>query len=155
MKKLALLVLLAAAAITVTPKSAFAGDRGGDAAVAAIGGFIGGLVIGTALDNDHERYDRHVDTTVVIGTGHRDRHHRDGGYWKTVTVKHWVPGYWTTSYDCGRRVRVFVDGYWDYQTERVWVSYDRHDRHDGRYGYGYGRGHGYDRDYDYDRGYRR
>ena len=138
MKKIALLALLAAAAFTVAPKSAFAGHRDDDAAVAAIGGFIGGLVIGAALDNDHDRYDRY-DRTVVVGAGHR--HHRDGGHWKTVTVKHWVPGYWTTRYDCGRRIRVYVDGYWDYRTDRVWVSYDRHDRHDRRYGYDHGRGY--------------
>lgn len=135
MKKFALLALIAAAALVVTPKSAFAGHGSDDAAVAAIGGFIGGLVLGAALDNDHDRYDP---GHVVIDAGYGDRHYRgrgDGGYWKTVTVKHWVPGCWTHSRDrYGRRIKVYVDGHWDYRTERVWVSYDRHDRHD-RYGY--------------------
>jgi hypothetical protein len=143
MKKFAMFALIAAAALTVTPKSAFAG-RNDDTAVAAIGGFIGGLVLGAALDNDHDRYDRYDRGTVVIGGGYRDRHYRDhdGGYWKTVTTKHWVPGYWTHTRDRrGRSIRVFVDGHWDYRTDRVWVSYDRHDRHDRRDGYGYDRGY--------------
>ena len=72
-----------------------------------------------------------------------NRHpYRDGGYWKTVTVRHWVPGYWTHSRDrYGRRIRVFVEGRWEFRTDRVWVSYDRYDRRDRRHGHGYGYGH--------------
>lgn len=131
MKILATVSLLAATTFALAPKPAKAGDE----AAAAIGGFIGGLVIGSILDNDHGHYDRynsHVSTSVVIGTGNRHPH-RDGGYWKTVTTRHWVPGYWTSTRDRhGHRVRVFVEGRWEHRTERVWVSYGRHDR---RYGY--------------------
>ena len=141
MKILATVSLLAATTFALAPKPAKAGDE----AAAAIGGFIGGLVIGSVLDNDHDRYDRydrydnHVGASVVIGTGNRHPY-RDGGYWKTVTVRHWVPGYWTNTRDRrGHRVRVFVEGRWEFRTDRVWVSndrYDRYDRRDRRYGYG-------------------
>lgn len=135
--------LLAATALAFAPQPAKAGDE----VAAAIGGFIGGLVIGSVLDYDHDdrfdRYDHHVGTTVVIGTGHRHPH-RAGGYWKTVTVRHWVPGYWAHSCDrYGRPVRVFVEGRWEYRTDRVWVSYGRPDRH-GRHGRRHGHGYGYD-----------
>ncbi len=137
MNKLAALSLLAVGALTFAPKSAYAG-RGGDEAIAAIGGFLGGLIVGTAIN------DRPYDRTVVVTNHSRyDRYDRrddcdDGGYWKVVTVKTWVPGYWTTEYRHGRRIRCYVEGHWGYRTERVWVSYDRYDRHD-RYGYGYDR----------------
>lgn len=141
MKILATVSLLAVTALAFAPKPAKAGDEG----IAAIGGFIGGLVLGAALDNDHDRYadydrygrhdryDRHGSATVIIGNRHP---HRDGGYWKHVTVKSWVPGYWTTSRDRhGHRCRFYVEGRWEYRTDRVWVAYDRYDRHDRRYGY--------------------
>lgn len=121
MKKFILLSLLAATAAALAPKPALAGDR----EIAAIGGFIGGLVLGSALHDD--RYDR---TTVVVSD--RYHHRPQHGYWKHVTVKTWVPGYWTTSCDrYGRRVRVYVEGCWQYRTDRIWVSHDRH----GRYGH--------------------
>ncbi len=142
MNKLAALSLLTVGALTFAPKSALAGHgRGGDEALAAIGGFLGGLIVGTAI-NDRPAYS-HYDRTVLVSSRY-DRYDRrddcrdDRGYWKHVTVKTWVPGYWTTSYRHGRCVRYHVNGHWSYRTKRVWVSYDRHDRHD-RYGYGYGR----------------
>lgn len=141
MPKLTTLSLLAAGAIALSPSPAQAGHRGGDEAVAALGGFVGGLIVGTLIQ-DAPRYDR----TVVVA--HRDTYRSDdcGGYWKPVTVRTWVPGYWTTRYDCGRRLRVYVPGYWEHRTERVWVAtgdpgwtdrYGRHDRHNRHRGYGH------------------
>lgn len=139
MNKLTTLSLLAAGAVALAPASAQASHRGGDEAAAAIGGFIGGLIVGSVL-HDAPRHDR------AVFVSHRHDFRRDdcGGYWRNVTVRHWVPGYWTTRYDCGRRISVFVPGRWEHRTERVWVStgpydrYDRYDRHD-RPGRGYGR----------------
>jgi hypothetical protein len=58
------------------------------------------------------------------------------GYWKTVTVKEWVPGRWViTRSSRGREIRSFEPGYYSYREERVWVNFDRdhNDRgHDGR-----------------------
>jgi len=140
MPKFTILSLLAAGAVAFSPSPAQAGHRGGDEAAAALGGFIGGLIVGSVI-NDAPRYDR----TVVVS--HRDAYRPDacGGYWKPVTVRAWVPGYWTTRYDCDRRVRVFVPGYWEHRTERVWVATGGPGRYD-RPG-GYDRHRGYGRDY--------
>lgn len=52
MNKTATVSLLAASALLFAPKPAAAGDK----ELAAIGGFIGGLIIGSQLDrNHHER----------------------------------------------------------------------------------------------------
>jgi hypothetical protein len=63
------------------------------------------------------------------------------GYWKTVTVKEWVPGRWVVTRTVrGREIRTFEPGHYAYRDDRVWVSYDR--GHDD-----YGRdGRGWDRD---------
>jgi hypothetical protein len=65
-----------------------------------------------------------------------DYDHRDG-YWKTVSVKVWVPSGWVIERRPGRDIRRYVHGHYTFRTDRVWVSYDRHDRHDHR---DYGRG---------------
>ena len=76
----------------------------------------------------HHRRDRDRDYGHHRGHG-RDRdydhrgHHGPRGYWKEVTVKTWVPGGWTTSYDRhGRECRVRERGRYVYHTDRVWVS---------------------------------
>jgi len=133
--QLTALALTAATALSFTPQSAQAGDK----EWAAVGGFLGGLIVGSVInDHDHDRGYRRHDTTVIID---RNRHggcndrcddrcdHR--GYWKTVEVRAWVPGCWETRYDCGRRVRIYIPGHYEYRNDRVWVAYgDRHDRYD-------------------------
>jgi hypothetical protein len=139
---------LSAAALSLAPKPALAGDR----EWAAVGGFVGGLIIGSALnEHRHDAYPaRH--TTVVVARPAPpavcyapviDRcDDRPAGYWLRVEERVWVPGYWAVSYDCGRRVRYFVPGHYECRVNRVWVSYDRRD-HDGYcerdVSYGYGR----------------
>lgn len=128
MKILASLSLLAAGALALAPGTARAGNDG----LAAVGGFIGGLIVGTSLDHGHR-------------SDHGHGHYRDSrprGYWKEINVRTWVPGYW--AYEGGRHGhgrRYYVEGCYGYRTERVWVSDDRHgdDRHDDSYGYGYNR----------------
>lgn len=127
MKKLIALSLVALTALALTPKPALA-SHGDDKALAAIGGFIGGIIVGSVI-NDHDRYPARHDTRVIVERGY-DR--CDDGYWKEVRVRTWVPGYWTTDYRHGRRLRLFVEGHYEYRTDRVWVNGDRWDRHDRR-----------------------
>ncbi len=121
---------LAAAAFVLTPKPAVAGDK----ETALVGGLIGGIILGAALA-DADNVDAHV---VLAGHSHRYHDHDrcDDGYWKRVEVRTWVPGYWVTERRHGRTHRYYVEGHYKVRTERVWVSYDRYDRHDRKYGYG-------------------
>jgi hypothetical protein len=137
MNKLVTTSLFAAvAALFVAPQPARAG---GDEAAAAFGGFVGGLILGTALNDDHDqgRYDDHsgvhVSTRIVLGDGHRHGRHRhhDHGYWNVARVRVWVPGYWNVQVDdCGRRYRHFVRGHYEFRRERVWIPTGRHGRCD-------------------------
>jgi hypothetical protein len=55
-----------------------------------------------------------------------DRNDRPRGYWKTITIKEWVPGRWVIDRDRrGRPVRTFEAGHYSYRDERVWVGGDR------------------------------
>lgn len=122
---------LAAAAFTFTPKPAMAGNK--EAAI--VGGLIGGIIIGAAIADASDG-----DTRVVLAShSYRDHDRCDDGYWKHVSVRTWVPGYWVTERHHGRIHRYYVDGHYEMSTRRVWVAYDRYDRRDRHYGY--------DRDY--------
>lgn len=134
------IVLAAALAVFATQQPAVHAD---DETRALIGGLIGGIILGSAIDDGH----RHVE----VGYGHRGHHrHYDGcgcgGHYKWITVKVWVPGGWSFRYDdCGNRYRVRTHGHYIYKKKRIWVSYSHRD-----HGYrDYGR---YDRRHrDYDR----
>lgn len=123
--KLTALLLAVATALLFVPKQAQAGDK----ELALIGGFIGGLLVGAALDEHH--VDSHCDTVVVghdYGRGRYDRydrHDRSRGYWDYRTVRVWIPACWEVRYDYGRRVKVYVPGYYETRRERVWVANDR------------------------------
>lgn len=129
--KITALALVAVAALALAPKPAQAGDK----EVALIGGFIGGLIVGTAINHDNRGYAPPVETVVVHNRGYdygRDRHYAPPpprGYWKEVTVRRWVPDTWEYRYDYGRRVRIFVPGHYILDRQRVWVAYDRHHDH--------------------------
>ncbi len=128
--KLTALALIAATALTLTPKPAAASDKG----LAIAGGIIGGLIIGSAiadLGNDNCYPER--STTVIVDR----RHGRDHGYWRDVSVEVWVPGCWIVERSRhGHSHRRYVGGHYEYRTNRVWMAsnryghYDRHDRHD-------------------------
>ena len=140
MKHIALLSLLSAAALVITPAPAKADSEG----VAAIGGFIGGLIVGKIIDGpDHhrhhgssvsvevshrsyDRYDRDHDRYRDRGHHYGHDRHRGHGYWDTVRVKVWVPGYWGTRYEHGCRVRYHVPGRYEWRTERVWIERPSH-----------------------------
>jgi hypothetical protein len=139
--KITALALIAATAFSLTPKPAQASDKG----LAIVGGFLGGLIVASAINDSHRDYasaDR--GRTTVIVTDRNDR--CDEGYWKEVRVRTWVPGCWVTERrHHGREYRRYVEGYYSYRTDRVWVSSDRRGRDDcddrnDNYRFGYGRG---------------
>ena len=106
-----------------TPQTVRADD---DEVVAAVGGFIGGLIVGSTLNDDHYRHAPvRVSTRVVIGSrGHRHHHHHHRhGHWEWNRVRVWVPGYWVVREDhYGRRIRYFEPGRHVYRRERVWIA---------------------------------
>ncbi|MEZ5277012.1 MAG: hypothetical protein R3F07_11580 [Opitutaceae bacterium] len=135
--------------------------KAGDEAIAAIGGFIGGVIVGTMASDSRD------DTTVVIDAGHggrRDgnfdrgrldrrnysdneqgrrsdrcyveRHHNDRadhGRWVYRTELRWVPGYWSyRSNRCGETKRIWIPGRHVTTRVRVWVSVSGDRHHCGR-----------------------
>lgn len=132
MKTFATISLFAASALILAPKPAAAGDR----EIAAIGGFIGGLIVGSQINNDHHSHRRVVvgpacppPTRVVIQTG---------GYWDHRPVRVWIAPRWTVVYDSyNRPIRRYVAGHYETRNNRVWVSHNRnhhgHDRNDRDY----------------------
>lgn len=131
MKKLVVASVIAAlCGSPLVPSKAHAGS---DEAWAAIGGFIGGVVVGTAIhdhdDHGHHGHGRHWcppprcgGTEIIIrgGGGYR---RCAPGHWEWVRVKVWVPGHWRWERDgCGRRIKVWVPGCHEYRRERRWVE---------------------------------
>jgi hypothetical protein len=123
MNKLVIASLVAAlSGSTVAPQTASAHDHGNVAA--AIGGFIGGLIVGSSV-RDHD--DVRVERRVII----RDDCDRPSGYWGWNEFRVWVPGQWSYGFDdCGRRYRYFERGHYEIRRERVWIE----TRGPGRYG---------------------
>lgn len=114
---LALVTLFALA----TPKTAKANDTG-----AILGGFIGGVIVGSAIADHHRGPD-----TVVVEAGYR--HEAPRGYWRNVTTRVWVPGFWTMERDhWGRPYRRYVEGHYELRTERVWVATNDYGHHHDR-----------------------
>ena len=123
MKNHILTVAASLAALAALTSPVRAGDRG-DKVAAAIGGFIGGVIVGSHLDRDHRRPGPEVCPPPVVVV--RDDDCPPAGYWDHVRTRVWVPARWVMSYDsCGRRVRTQVGGYYEYRTERVWVDAGR------------------------------
>jgi hypothetical protein len=128
--KITALVLITVTALSLAPKPAAASDKG----LAIVGGFIGGLIVASAInDNHHDDYPRR-NTTVVIDDRCDERDAR--GFWKEVSVQVWVPGCWIAERGHhGRDSRRFVQGHYERRNSRVWVSRDR----EVSYGYGHRR----------------
>lgn len=118
--KITALALIAVTALALTPKPAAASDK----TLAVLGGFIGGVLVASELNHSHGYYN--TAPAVVVN----DR--CDDGYWRTVEVRVWVPGYWITERHHGRSYSRFVSGHYECRNDRVWVSYGRDDRHDRR-----------------------
>ena len=143
--KITALALSAVTALSLMPQPAKAGDK----EWALVGGLVGGLIIGSAL-NDSHRADYPTRSTTVIVNDRNDRcadrdERCDDGYWREVSVRVWVPGCWVVErarYSHGCEYRRYVGGHYEFRTDRVWVAYEnrgRHDRHDDRRS-DYGRG---------------
>lgn len=111
---------------------------------AIVGGIIGGIIVGSILDNDH-----HHTQTRVSYSSHRN-HHQCGSHcsnYKRVSQRNWVPGYWSVTFDnCGQRRKSYIRGHYEVSYRKVWVGcsyrsdsrnnrYDRdnHQRNDHRY----------------------
>lgn len=111
--------------------------RADDEAIAAIGGFVAGVITGSIIDDDP--YDRDRVRVSVHGRhgdrhyrGHdRDRHwtrhHGKRGHWEVRRIRVWVPGYWDITYNrCGDRIKVWRRGHYQWKRDRVWVPYREH-----------------------------
>ncbi len=115
---------LVAAALIGSPIRAEAGHRhhhrDGEV-IAAIGGFVGGVIVGSMLDNDPAPA-----PSVSVSYGREYRGHRHG-HWEMRKVRVWVPGHWAyVERDHGRARRVWVEGYYEVRRERVWVAHRRY-----------------------------
>lgn len=144
MKKLATVSLVAIAALALAPKPASANDK----ALAALGGFIGGLIVGTNVNQSYHApvyyaADCPPPATVVVVNGQY-------GYWQEAPIQVWIAPTWVIVRDrWDRPVRRYVAGHYETRARRVWVTVDRrhYDRHGSRH---------YDhRRYDGDRDHRR
>lgn len=126
--KITALALIAVTALSLAPKPAKAGDK----ELAIVGGLIGGLIIGSAINESRHSADYPHRSTTVIVNGRRNRDDCDNdGYWKEVSVKVWVPGCWVVERSRhGYSSKRYINGHYTFRTDRVWVSYDRNDRHD-------------------------
>lgn len=143
--KLTALALITVTALSLAPKPAVANDKG----LAIVGGFLGGLIVASAInDSRHDYYPDHHTTVVVTDRNDRCDDRGNDGFWKDVSVRVWVPGYWVEERrHHGRAYRSYVGGYYEFRHDRVWVDYDRHERYDRNdrddrevaYGYGHRR----------------
>ncbi|MBI5381527.1 MAG: hypothetical protein HZA31_06465 [Opitutae bacterium] len=116
-----LTTLLVASTLALAPKPAIAGNDG----LAALGGFVGGVIVGSTL-NHHPAPVCQPGPRVIIAP---PAPVHCNGYWKDVTVRTWVPGYWTMRIHHGRQIRFYVDGHYELRTDRIWVDTRHHDRH--------------------------
>ena len=140
--KFTALALITASALSLAPKPAAANDKG----LAIAGGFLGGLIVASAINDS--RHDNNYDqcNNVVVADRCEDR--RDAGFWKEVSVQVWVPGVWIVERNFyGRNYRRYVGGHYECRNNRVWVANERYDRNDRRHhdNRDNGRGYGHNR----------
>src|SRR3954470_5223084 len=90
--KLTALALITVSALSLAPKPAVASDKG----LAIVGGFLGGLIVASAINDSHYDNCPPPRTTVVVADRCDDR---PSGYWKEVSVRVWVPGCWIVERD--------------------------------------------------------
>ena len=129
--KITALALITVTALSLAPKTAVASDRG----LAIVGGFLGGLIVASAInDSRHESYsDRPTAIIVDEQCDHRNNegyyYRNDEGYWREVAVQVWVPGCWIVERDYyGRACRRYSEAHYERRNNRVWVTHDREHR---------------------------
>lgn len=87
-----------------------------DAVVAAIGGFVGGVIVASAIHHDLPP----APAVVSVSYGHDHRH----GHWEWRSARVWVPGYWThVERRHGHVRKVWIEGRYEVRRERVWVAH--------------------------------
>lgn len=91
---------------------------------AAVAGFVGGVLFSEASRCDRtvvvERpvYERRIVHRPVI-----IEEPEPCGYWEVRKEKIWVPGNWTyVDIGCGRYRKVWNEGYYRWESRRVWVE---------------------------------
>lgn len=155
MKKTIRYTIIALIALGLSSSHAKAGDE----ALAALGGFLAGVITGAVIEDHHDHdYDHGV--RIRVGSHHddwyrhgnrhygktrchkhnryecnacRSGHHRDRGHWEVRHVKIWVPGHWEFVRNrCGDHVRVWKSGYYRTKPEKVWIEH-RHGKRHGSY----------------------
>jgi hypothetical protein len=132
--KITAFVLSAATAFSFAPKPAEASDKG----LALIGGFIGGVLVASAIHDSHRDACPPERTPVIVAGGPRCV--EPSGYWKEVRVKVWVPACWIEERGrYGRVARRHVSGHYEYRTDRVWIASSSHGHREREVCYGYGR----------------
>jgi hypothetical protein len=103
----------------------------------AVAGFVGGVLFHSAISDasshstrvtyNHHSYEpprSHVYTSVHYHQHGGYRQPEPRGHWETVSDRRWISGSWYYEYDhCGRTIKHWREGYWDYYNRRVWVSY--------------------------------
>ena len=144
MKKVLSMALIATCSLSLPSTTVQAGD---DEAIAAIGGFVVGLIAGSIADKDAHYSHRHHGSSYTSHSAYRDnrvhyphynahsstaysRHYSRAespevtGRWETRRVKKWIRGYWEVCYNgCGDRIKIWRNGHYRWETERVWVSF--------------------------------
>lgn len=141
MKNIVIASLIAATSgLAAAPQASAKNNEG----LAALGGFIGGLVVSTAIHDANRRPDYRAPAPAYcpppapayapppppVCEPPREVRYSPPyappvprGYWEEVQVKTWVSERWVMSRDrWGRPVRVFQPGYYTYTTDRRWVS---------------------------------
>lgn len=122
-----------------------------DEALAAVGGFIGGIIATKVFDHHRDSH-RHREVVIVESKRHsppkrhdyRRQDHCDHRVsYKIVRTRQWIPGHWEVTRDhCGNRTRRWVSGHYESVRERVPVACacDHHHGHGHRGGFAqYGR----------------
>ena len=135
-------IIIALITLSLASGHSYADDK----AIAAIGGFLAGVITGVAIDHHDDVHHYPAGVTISTGRSHHrsysytgDRCHDHGrnscvicvghghprtGHWEVRHVKVWIPGHWEYVRDrCGDHVRVWKSGYYTTRPEKVWVSY--------------------------------
>lgn len=127
-------VVLALVVASALP--AEAGSRSRDRAVAAVAGFVGGVLVANAAHGSH-RVDHHYYHPAPVIRPSRPVHYerpqrviyhqpaQPTGHYEWRTERVWVPGQWVyETLRCGSQRQVWKPGHYITQRTRVWVSYD-------------------------------